>query len=297
MARPHLTARFYRTEEAITVLFCLIDDAYAILNPRGRRRYEGLKSLSDSEVITLALLQQLRGTESERSFPRETERFLAHLFPGVVGLWPSSLNRRLRKLGRFLEPLRRALLPELVGDPETLIVDSTLLPVLHPRQVKQSAGGFEGAAWVRWGSFAVYGVKLHMLCATNRVPVSYELTPANAAEVGLVKELLAEAGLGDRVARRLLGDLAYRGAQLEEELAEGGVLLATERADRRPGVRQQVEVAFAILERVFGLGETLAKTLGGLATRIAAKIAAYTYAFVVNRLLGRPQGRVKELWA
>jgi hypothetical protein len=228
MARPHPTARFSRTEEAITVLFCLVDDAYRLLNPRGRR-YEGLKSLSDSEVITLALLQQLRGAESERSFLRETGRFFAHLFPGVVGLWPSSLNRRLRKLGRFLEPLRRTLLPELVGDPETLIVDSTLLGVLHPRQVKQSAAGFEGAAWVRWGSFAVYGVKLHLLCATNRVPVSYELTPANAAEVGLVKELLAEAGLGGGVARRLLGDLAYRGAQLEEELAEGGVLLATER--------------------------------------------------------------------
>ena len=39
------------------------------------------------------------------------------------------------------------------------------------------------------------------------------------------------------------------------------------------------------------LGETLATTLIGLATRIAAKISAYTYAFLVNRLLGRPQGR------
>jgi len=52
---------------------------------------------------------------------------------------------------------------DLVGDPETLIIDSTLLAVLHPRQVAQSAG-FEGAAWVRWGSFAVHGVKLHLLC-------------------------------------------------------------------------------------------------------------------------------------
>ena len=32
------------------------------------------------------------------------------------------------------------------------------------------------------GSFSVYGVKLHLLCATNRVPISYELTPANVAE-------------------------------------------------------------------------------------------------------------------
>jgi hypothetical protein len=36
---------------------------------------------------------------------------------------------------------------------------------------------------VRWGTFSVYGVKLHMLRATNRVPISYELTAANTAEV------------------------------------------------------------------------------------------------------------------
>jgi hypothetical protein len=41
----------------------------------------------------------------------------------------------------------------------------------------------------------------------------------------------------------------------------------------------------------------LAKTLVRLATRIAPMIAAYTYAFLVNRLLERPQGRIKYLWA
>jgi len=41
----------------------------------------------------------------------------------------------------------------------------------------------------------------------------------------------------------------------------------------------------------------LATTLVGLVTRIAAKVTAYTYGFFVNRLLGRPQGRIKELWA
>ena len=58
-----------------------------------------------------------------------------------------------------------------------------------------------------------------------------------------------------------------------------------------------IEIAISSLKRVFGLGETLATTLVGLATRIAAKICAYTYAFMVNRMLGRPQGHIKELWA
>jgi hypothetical protein len=206
MAQPEITPRLALLEEALTVLFCRVDDIYYRLNPKGRC-YETLKELSDSEVMTLALFQQLRGVESCRSFLREAARFFSHLFPGVVGLHPSSLHRRVRKLRRFFEPLRRAILDELVGDPETLIVDSTLLEVLHPRQVPQSAG-LEGAAWVRWGSFSVYGVKLHLLCATNRVPISYELTPANVADLSLTEELLAEANLGGEVARKLLGDLA-----------------------------------------------------------------------------------------
>jgi hypothetical protein len=296
MAQPQHTSTLPSLEGAITVLFCLIDDAYALLNPRWHS-HESLKKLSDSEILTLALLQQLRGTQSERSFLRDAQRFLAHLFPGVAGMHPSSFHRRVRKLRRFLEPLRREILPELVGEPETLIADSTLLEVLHPRQVAQSAG-FAGAAWVRWGSFAAYGVKLHLLCATNRVPISYEMTPANVADVLLVRELLADADLEEgALARRLLGDLAYRSSALGEELAGRGILLATEKADRRPPIRQQVEVCFAILKGVFGIDGTLAKTLTGLVTRIAAKVAAYTYGLYVNRLLGRPQGRIKELWA
>jgi hypothetical protein len=291
----HTTPRLAATEEAVIVLFCLIDDAYyAQLNPRGQR-HESLKRLSDSEVLALALLQQLRGTESQRSFLRDAERFFSHLFPGVIGLAPSSLHRRVRKLRRFLEPLRRNVVAELIGDPETLVVDSTLLPVLHPRQVRQSAG-FDGAAWVRWGTFSVYGVKLHLICSTNRVPLSYELTAANVAEVKLTEELLEAADLNEDLARRLFGDLAYRSKELEDALAGSGVLLVTERS-RQGGKRQQVEIALASLKRVFGIGETLAKTLVGLVTRIAAKICAYTYAFLVNRRLGRLQGRIKDLWA
>ncbi|MGI8648975.1 MAG: hypothetical protein ACR2KW_01145, partial [Rubrobacter sp.] len=141
MALTHHTPRLVLLEDAATVLFCLVDDAYPNLNPEGLG-YAAIKRPSDSEVITLALLQQLRGVESERSFLRESERFFCNLFPGVVGYAPSSLHRRVRRLRRFLKPLRRSVLADLVGEPETLICDSTLLSVLHPRQVRQSAVGF-----------------------------------------------------------------------------------------------------------------------------------------------------------
>jgi hypothetical protein len=55
--------------------------------------------------------------------------------------------------------------------------------------------------------------------------------------------------------------------------------LATEKAERRPPIHQQVEVCLAALKGVFGMAETLSKTLTGLATRIAAKVAPYTYGY------------------
>src|SRR5918993_1973193 len=232
MALPELTPQLALLEEALTILFCRIDDAYYLLNPKGRN-YETLKELSDSEVISLALFQQLRGVESERSFLREVERFFWHLFPGAVGLHPSSLHRRVRKLRRYFEPLRRTILPELVGDPETLIVDSTLLGVLHPREVSQSGGwgsSSAGAAWVRWGSFSVYGVKLHLLCATNRVPISYELTPANTADLSLAEELVSEANLG--------GEETAWGLGLPKRRARGGVDRVGDRGGHQRSQRQ-----------------------------------------------------------
>jgi hypothetical protein len=143
------------------------------------------------------------------------------------------------------------------------------------------------------------GEALHLLCATNRVPLSYELSAANVAEIiRLVGELLGGARLGQGPARRrrLLGDLAYRSERLGETLAGEGVYLVTERS-RQHGARQQAEVAFSTLKRAFGIERTLAKTLVGLASRVVAKICAYTYGLYVNRLLGRAQGRIKALWA
>jgi hypothetical protein len=78
-----------------------------------------------------------------------------------------------------------------------------------------------------------------------------------------------QRGGGLPLTEELLADLAYRSQELEEELIELGImLLDSETSARRPGVRQQIEICFSSLKRIFGLGETLATTLVGLVTRI-----------------------------
>ena len=72
----------------------------------------------------------------------------------------------------------------------------------------------------------------------------------------LTGELLDEASgvlvPGEELVGKLLGDLAYQSEASERELAERGVALVTERAHQH-GVRQQVEIAFSSLKRVFGV--------------------------------------------
>jgi hypothetical protein len=63
MHQPAHIGGFAPLVEALTVLFCVVDDIYQNVNPNGRC-YESLKKLSDSEVITLALIQQLSPTFS-----------------------------------------------------------------------------------------------------------------------------------------------------------------------------------------------------------------------------------------
>ena len=69
------------------------------------------------------------------------------------------------------------------------------------------------------------------------------------------------------------------------------------KADRRwaAGKRQIIEGGICQLEDFFSLERHRAKTLGGLLTRLAAKIVAYTCAQRINDSLGRPLRHLADL--
>jgi hypothetical protein len=72
---------------------------------------------------------------------------------------------------------------------------------------------------------------------------------------------------------------------------------AWSKADRRwaSGKRQIIEGVIGQLKDFFALERHRAKTLGGLLTRLAAKIAAYTCAQRMNHFLGRPLRHLADL--
>ena len=118
---------------------------------------------------------------------------------------------------------------------------------------------------------SVYGVKLHLICCTDRVPLSYELTAANVAEVSLTKELLEGANLGEDVARRLFGELAYLSEALKKALA--GVERATNNldamiSDARPGIQNFSKSTLPEANRMIRDLRELSESLRGLTERV-----------------------------
>jgi hypothetical protein len=61
------------------------------------------------------------------------------------------------------------------------------------------------------------------------------------------------------------------------------------------GKRQIIEVVIGQLKDFFSLERHRAKALSGLLTRLAAKIAAYTYGQWINDSLGRPLRHLADL--
>jgi Transposase DDE domain len=65
--------------------------------------------------------------------------------------------------------------------------------------------------------------------------------------------------------------------------------------NRLSGKRQVIEGVIGQLKDFFGLERHRSKTLGGLLTRLAAKIAAYTRGQRLNDQLGRPLRHLADL--
>jgi len=116
MAQEHDTPELALLEEAITILFCLIDDDYRNLNPKGRH-YATLKQLTDSEVITLALYSSNSEAWSPNApFCARPPAFSLTSSRARSGFIPPRSIAAFANSGASLA-LRRGIAPQLVGGP------------------------------------------------------------------------------------------------------------------------------------------------------------------------------------
>jgi hypothetical protein len=260
----------------LTALYVFADDFLPRRDPSrpGRR-----PKISDAEVICLAVAQVLLDCPKERRFLRFARRRLAHLFPYIPG--QSGYNKRVRDLS----PQICALLGHLARISPSWcdglrLIDATPVPCGQSREtVKRSQfAGFATYGYCAAHSRHFWGFKLYLLCASDGMPITFTLAPANAPEREVVAEMLEG---GELRGYTVIGDKGLSGAEIEGLIAcLGGAFLRPDRRDETPrngslgAVRQWIEAIFDQLKDQLSLERHGAHTMGGLCARVAQRLLA-----------------------
>ena len=286
-------------------LYVLVDDWWKADHPSTAPRKRGRPALlSESEVLTLAILAQWPRFRSERDFWRFARAHLRPYFPSLCS--QSQLNRRLRALEPELRLLQLAFAEDLT-EPSAVyrVMDTTLVPAIV--RVRASRKGLfcgqasfgRSASKTEW----VYGFKVALVVDPEGIITAFGLAPAASDERPIGDALLASDRYG-----AYLADKGFAGIEWERLWMEiyGALVAATpkdnsrrawSKADRRwaSGKRQIIEGVIYQLKDFFSMERHRAKTLGGLLARVAAKVAAYTCAQQINDSLGRPWRNLADL--
>ena len=288
--------------------FVFVDDLYNALAPEHIRRRPGHHRLrlSDSEVITLSLLQEVLSLDSEASFFRHARRCLLHLFPHLTSR--DRYHRRRKALRSMHQVLFAHLAAHAEAEAAYLIIDSAPVETVKfarsqsgQRSIPEAAYGYVAAR-----KQVFFGCRLHALVSDEGAVVDFALTAANASERDVACELL-----DGRPGASVLADQGYSGALMQQYADEARIELVVtpprvHGGDRKPGSterrswrakRARIESVFAVLAGQFGVSVTRARSKAGLAVRIVAKVLAYNVSLALNQMLGRPQTAIQSLFA
>jgi hypothetical protein len=116
-------------ETMLVSLFVLVDDWWEHAHPPSPRKPGRPTTLSESEVLTLAILAQWPRFRSERDFFRFADAHLRSYFPNLVS--HGQLNRRIRALEPELRNLQSYLASTLTDDSEVYrMIGTTLIPAM-----------------------------------------------------------------------------------------------------------------------------------------------------------------------
>lgn len=254
---------------------------------------------SDAEILTLAVMQALLGYTSETRWLRYARKNLLAMFPNLP--FQSGYNKRLRKLAATMSWLIGELGRQTsITDDDVWVVDSTPVECARSREtVKRS----DLAGWAEYGYCAshsrfFWGLRLHLVCTLQGLPVAWALTGAKADEREVLTALLdSTPWLSREQLQIVIADKAYYGKQFEEALDAGGIeLLRKPRKGEkpRPGarffkpLRQVIESVNDTLKGQLDLEQHGGRTIAGVCTRVAQRVLALTAAIWHNDRIAAP---------
>src|SRR6201994_4816111 len=214
--------------DRLLAAFCQFDDFCQAFYPRwaGLLLRQGVQpakkrgpqpSLADSEIMTILVLYHSSRFRNFKAF-----------YEGVVLTLLRSAFPKAPCYARFIAlthhvwvPLTVFLFTQMGRRTGIYYIDSTPLPVCHPRRINRHRvfAGLAGRGKTSVGWF--FGFKLHLVFNHERQIVALKLTPGNVHDTAPVEQLTRD------LIGKLFGDKGYVGKDLAHKLLRRGLVLMT----------------------------------------------------------------------
>lgn len=262
-------------------VFCLIEDALA-----GRRlRKRGPQpTLRDSEVLTMEVVGEFLGMDTESSIFMHFCRYYSDWFPGLRQITRTTFTRQAANLWKIKQELWQRLVQEIPHDPSISLVDSFPVPVCRFARATycRSFGGVAAYGHDEVAHQTYYGLRAHVRLAWPGVLVDCTLAPANIHDTQGAEEVL------EGVCGYALADRNYWSPDLFERFQTQGLhLLAPNRSTKRQKypwprfltrMRYRIETVFGQLVERFHAKKIWARDLWHLTSRWMRKFLSHTLA-------------------
>jgi hypothetical protein len=288
-------------ETLATALYCKIDDLLLAEPWLAPWRPEGsmMPTVSDAELLAMAVMSALLGFRSERRWLRHAGTHLTGMFPRQLG--QSGYNKRLRKMTFLLMAVIRRLAADTsLWSDDVWIVDSTPVQCGCSRgTVKRS----DVAGWAQYGYCAshsryFWGLRLHLVCTLHGLPVMFAIAGAKADEREVLLGMLeADAALvSARPGQTVIGDKNYFGRDFENQVADSdpALLRPVRKGEaKRAGqqffkpLRQVIESVNQTLKAQLDLEGHGGRTEEGILARLLYRLLALTAAIWHNDQTGQ----------
>ena len=283
----------------IVSVFCLIDDR---LKGRRLRQRGPTPKLSDAEVITIEIVGEFLGLDTDKAIHRFFRRHYAEWFPTLGVVHRTTFCRQAANLWKVKEDLWQELLALAPHDPTFALVDSLPLPAcLFARAYR--CRRFRGEAAFGKDTLlkqTFYGFRMHLRVAWPGLITRLSVAPANAHELSVVPEIIeGTSGL-------LVGDRNYHSPRTSQELAGMGVELlspySSKKRDPHPErsaflsrLRYRIDTVFSQLTERYSIKRVWAKDSWHLASRLLRKVLSHTIAFLLNHRAGNKPLQLSQL--
>lgn len=296
----------------IVSVFCLIDDHLKGRHRSYRSRGPAPK-LSDSEVITMEIVAEFLGIDTDKAIYTYFKRHYPHYFPKIREIHRTTFTRQAANLWKVKEMLWQHLLAhELVvlgGDEEPLLViDSFPIPICKKSRsyrCKVMRELSERGRDTNLGKFL--GMRAHVVVVWPGIIVRANVCGADTHDLHLAERLLEGMGQG-----WVLADRNYWSANVREQLQdyEGGPTLLARfklknETEKHRGLvwpkwlskkRQKIESIFSQLVERYKMKVVRARDTWHFSSRFIRKmLLSHTMAVVLCRREGISPTRFWEL--